>query len=117
MARIRFLLLFVLPLFLAGCYSDQRKQLAACEAGATRTGDGQPFRSILACMDGHGYNFVGYAVVGGPTVVCDLPAVIQGRPSADGTAALCFEPKGWLALKIYRIEVPNRGLVTPSQPS
>ncbi len=114
MARLQLLLILALPLLLAGCYSDQRKQLADCEASAAHTGDGQPFKSILACMDGHGYNFVGYAVAGGPTVVCDLPAVIQGKPSADGTAALCFEPKGWLALKIYRFEVPNRGLVTPA---
>ena len=111
MARIRLLLTLCLPLLLAGCYSDQKKQLADCEAGATRTGDGQPLRSIQACMDTHGYNFVGYANADRPTIVCDLPAVIRGVPSATGTAALCFEPKDWLALKIYRWEVPDRGLL------
>ncbi len=35
-----------------------------------------------------------------------MGAVIKGQPSATGTDAVCFEPKGWLALKIYRIEVP-----------
>ena len=65
-------------------------------------------------MDTDGYNFVGYAVPGGETVVCDLPAVIRGQHSAGGTDALCFEPKGWLALKIYRWEVPDRGLVPSS---
>jgi hypothetical protein len=107
----RLLLVIALSLFLGGCYSDQKKQLAACEASATRTGMGQPLTSIQACMDAHGYRFVGYANPDGPTVVCDLPAVIRGEPSSDGTAAMCFEPKGWLALKIYRWEVPNRGLI------
>jgi hypothetical protein len=65
-------------------------------------------------MDSHGYNFVGYAVPGGETVVCDLPAVIRGQASADGTDALCFEPKGALALRIYHWEVPDRGLVPSS---
>ena len=110
MVRGRFLLFFALPL-LAGCYSDQKKQLAACEASAVRTGGGQPLKSILACMDSHGYNFVGYANPGGETVVCDLPAVIRGVASMSGTDALCFEPKSWLALKLYRWEVPDRGLV------
>ena len=105
------LLLFVLPLLLTGCYSDQKKQLAACEASATRTGLGQPLTSIQACMDTHGYRFVGYANPDGPTIVCDLPAVIRGERSADGSDAMCFEPKGWLALKIYRWEVPDRGLI------
>jgi hypothetical protein len=95
-------------LALAGCYSDQRKQLAQCEAGATRTGDGQPLRSIRACMDQNGYAFVGFASTTGETVECDLPAVIQGKPSQTGTDALCFEPKSWLGLRIYRWEVPVR---------
>lgn len=107
----RLLLIIALALLLTGCYSDQKKQLAACEASATRSGMGQPLTSIQACMEDHGYSFVGYANPDGPTVVCDLPAVIRGQASADGSDAMCFEPKGWLALKIYRWEVPNRGLV------
>jgi hypothetical protein len=95
-----------LCLALAGCYADQTNQLAACEARATRSGDGQPLKSIQSCMDGNGYSFVGYANPDGLTVDCDLPAVIRGVPSQLGTDAQCFQPKGWLALKIYRIEVP-----------
>jgi hypothetical protein len=114
MARPQLLILLVLPLLLAGCYSDQKKQLASCKASATRTGTGQPFKSIQACMDKAGYNFVGYANPGGETVVCDLPAVIQGTPSATDTDAKCFEPKDWLALRIYRWQVPDRGVVPPS---
>jgi hypothetical protein len=112
MARPHPLLLFVPPVTLAlclglsGCYSDQKKQLAACEASATRTGGGQPLRSIQACMDQAGYSFVGYARADGPTVDCDLPAVIRGTASPDGTDAMCFQPKGALALRIYHIEVP-----------
>jgi hypothetical protein len=49
---------------------------------------------------------VDYANADGPTVVCDLPAVICGVASPDGTDAMCFQPKGALALRIYRIEVP-----------
>jgi hypothetical protein len=37
-----------------------------------------------------------------------MTAVIKGQSMADGTDALCFEPKNWLALKLYRIEVPSR---------
>jgi hypothetical protein len=111
MVRARLFLLIALPLLLAGCYSDQKRQLASCEASATRSGAGQPLKSVQACMDSNGYNFVGYANPSGETIVCDLPAVIRGAASADGTDALCFEPKGWLALKIYRWEVPDRGLV------
>ena len=93
-------------LALAGCYSDQKKQLAQCRTTATRTGPGQPLRSIRACMDQNGYKFVGFANTDGPTVDCDLPAIIQGKPSETGTDALCFEPKGKIALQLYRWEVP-----------
>ena len=102
------LFLPLLCLSLAGCYGDQKQQLQSCEASASRSGPGQPLKSIQACMDSHGYNFVGYANPGGETVVCDLPAVIQGR--FTNTAALCFEPKGKLALMIYHIQVPDRGV-------
>lgn len=95
-------------LALAGCYSDQKKQLAQCESGATRTGNGQPLKSIRSCMDQNGYNFVGFANIQGETVECDLPAVIQGQPSQTGTDALCFEPKSWIGLRLYRWEVPVR---------
>ena len=112
MARPQSLLLFVPPLALtlclglSGCYADQKKQLAACEATAPRIGPGQPLRAIQACMDQAGYSFVGYARIDGPTVDCNLPAVIQGTASSDGTDALCFQPKGALALRLYHIEVP-----------
>jgi hypothetical protein len=104
---VQFLTLAAL-LALAGCYSDQKKQLAQCEAGATRTGPGQPLRSIRTCMDQNGYRFVGFANTQGPTIECDLPAVIEGRPSQLGTDAKCFEPKGRIALQLYRWEVPVR---------
>jgi hypothetical protein len=112
MRRLRHLLPPILALgallALAGCYSDQKKQLAECRASATREGPGQPLKSIRACMDENGYNFVGFANTQGPTVICDLPAIIQGIPSQSGTDALCFEPKGKIALQIYRWEVPVR---------
>ncbi|HVZ27883.1 MAG TPA: hypothetical protein VG798_04430 [Rhizomicrobium sp.] len=110
MVRVRLFIICVLPiaLGLAGCYADQKKQLQACESSASRSGPGEPLKSIQACMDTAGYAFVGYANPNGETVVCDLPAVIQGR--FTNTAALCFQPKGWLALRIYRWEVPDRGV-------
>jgi hypothetical protein len=97
-----------LCLALAGCYSDQKKQLAQCEASATRTGNGQPLKSIRSCMDENGYRFVGFANTMAETVQCDLPAIIQGKPSETGTDALCFEPKSWIGLRLYRWEVPVR---------
>src|SRR5271170_964449 len=115
MPRIGLLLGLAAALALGGCYADQKKQLAGCEAGATRTGSGQPLRSIRACMDGAGYNFVGFANPDGLTVECDLPAVIQGKPSQLGTDAQCFEPKGKVALQLYRWEVPEK--LMPATPS
>jgi hypothetical protein len=115
MNRVRLGLILLLPLFLAGCYGDQKKQLAACEAVAPHVGGGQPLRSIQACMDRNGYDFVGYANPDGETIVCDLPAVIQGR--FTNTAALCFQPRGWLALQIYHWQVPDRGLIPKADPT
>ena len=106
MPRIGLLLALGAALALAGCYSDQKKQLSQCEGGAARTGSGQPLRSIRACMDRAGYDFVGFANPDGMTVECDLASVIQGKPSTEGTDAECFEPKDWLALRLYRWEVP-----------
>ncbi|HUO02881.1 MAG TPA: hypothetical protein VMU31_08885 [Rhizomicrobium sp.] len=100
-------LLLLLPL--AGCYADQKAQLASCEKAADRSpshsAPGQPFKQIQACMDQAGYRFIGW----NDGVVCDMSAVVQGTMSPTGSGAECFEPRGWLALKIYRIEVPSRG--------
>jgi hypothetical protein len=104
MAPIRRFLPLLLLLPLAGCFSDQKAKLGACELAAPRTGPGQPFKSIQGCMDQAGYNFIGW----NDGVVCGMSTLVRGRPAADGTDALCFEPKGWLALKLYRIEVPAR---------
>ena len=108
MIRPRYLLLLVLTLPLAGCFSDQQKQLYSCDANATRTGPGQPMKAIQACMDQAGYRFTGWddADANGNLAPCDMAAVVRGMPSGDGKDAMCFEPKGWLALKIYKIEVP-----------
>lgn len=104
MAVFRHFLPLLLLLPLAGCFSDQKSQLGACEVAAPRTGLGQPFKSIQGCMDKAGYRFIGWD----DGVVCNMAAVIKGQSMADGTDALCFEPKNWLALKLYRIEVPSR---------
>src|ERR1700761_7372335 len=100
-------LLLLLPL--AGCYADQKAQLGTCEKIArespSRNAPGQPFKQIQACMDQAGYRFIGW----NDGVVCDMGAVVQGRMSATGSGAACFEPKNWLAARIYRIEVPSKG--------
>ena len=111
MTRIPKALFLALPLclLLAGCFAGQKKQLAACEAAATRTGEGQPLRSIQDCMDEAGYSFVGYANPDGTVLVCDLPSLIRGVASPDGASdAKCFQPKDPLALRLYRFEVPVR---------
>jgi hypothetical protein len=99
-------LLLLLPL--TGCYADQKTQLAACEKTADRgppnDATGEPFKHIQSCMDGAGYRFIGW----NDGVVCDMGAVVKGQTSATGTDAECFEPKGWLALRIYRIEMPSK---------
>jgi hypothetical protein len=105
MAKFRRLLPILLFVPLAGCFSDQKSQLTTCEAAAPRTGAGQPFKATQACMDKAGYRFIGWD----DGVVCSMAAVIKGQSLTGGSDALCFEPKGWLALKIYRIEVPSKG--------
>ncbi len=105
MARFRTLLILAAaaPL-LAGCYADQQKQLSACKVTApSNMHAGEPFNSIRACMDKAGYRFIGWD----PGIVCDMHAVVTGvATGAFQTGALCFEPKDWLALKLYRLEVP-----------
>lgn len=104
MAATRHFLPLLLLVPLAGCFSDQKARLSACETTAVRTGLGQPFKSIQGCMEQAGYRFIGW----NDGVVCSMGAVVKGQSLADGTDALCFEPKNWLALKIYRLEVPSK---------
>jgi len=103
---IRALLSLLLVLALAGCYGDQKAQLAACEKvadqSASHTLPGEPFKQIQACMEKAGYRFIGWE----DGVVCDMGSVVEGRMT--GTGVECFEPKNWLALKIYRLQVPSR---------
>jgi hypothetical protein len=122
MARPRLLALLAvvipsLAVGLSGCYADQKKQLAACEAGAPHKGEGQPLKAILACMDKGGYRFIARDVVNGESVVCDIGSVIQGQASADGTDAMCFEPRDWWALRLYRWEVPVQSTPVPASDS
>ena len=98
-----------LALALGGCLADQNKQLASCEIQANsqypHPTPGQPFKAVQSCMAQAGYTFIGWK----EGVVCDMGAVIRGRPSATGTDGICFEPSNWLALKFYRlIEVPEK---------
>ncbi len=107
MAAIRHFLPLLLLLPLAGCFSDQKAKLSACETTAVRTGPGQPFKSIQGLHGPGGLfciNFIGW----NDGVVCSMGAVVKGQSLADSTDALCFEPKNWLALKIYRLEVPSK---------
>lgn len=106
----RFLpLLLLFPL--AGCYEAQHKQLAECDAQAAaafpKPVPGQPLKAIQACMEKAGYRFIGW----NDGVVCDMASLIRGQSNRG--AAICFEPKDWLALKIYRLEVPVRSQATP----
>jgi hypothetical protein len=104
MASFRPFLPLLLLVPLSGCFSDQKARLGACEIAAPKTGLGQPFKAIQRCMDQAGYRFIGWD----DGVSCGMSAVIKGQPLADGSDAFCFEPKNWLALKLYRIEVPTK---------
>ena len=57
-------------------------------------------------MDKAGYNFIGW----NDGVVCDMASLIHGEPNRG--AVICFQPKGWLALKLYRLEVPEKAQTT-----
>ena len=102
-------LLLLLPL--AGCYEGQHKQLADCDTQAAaafpKPVPGQPMKAIQACMDKAGYRFIGW----NDGVVCDMASLIRGQSNQG--AAICFEPKDWLALKLYRLEVPEKSQTTP----
>jgi hypothetical protein len=58
----RFLLLMPLLLFLAGCYSDQKQQLGACELQAKQRAEASDEAAsseyIELCMRAQGYEFV-----------------------------------------------------------
>lgn len=103
--RPRLLLAFLLLLPLAGCYSDQAEQLTSCQADATHTfpkpTPGQPMKAIQACMDKAGYRFIGW----NDGVTCGMTDLVRGQASSG--AVICFEPKAWLALKLYRLEMPS----------
>lgn len=106
MGKYKYLFAALLLLPLAGCYSGQQKQLAACRAASPAGKPGEPLRSIQACMDKAGYRFVAWDTHNEKQIECDMISLVRGTPSTDGTDALCFEPKGWLALKIFHFEVP-----------
>lgn len=113
MRRIGIFLSLLLVLPLAGCFSDQQKQLASCEADGVaafpKPKPGQIFKFSQSCMDKAGYRFIGW----NEGVVCDMGALVRGQSTAGAT--ICFEPKGWLALKLYRLEVPARNQPTGTQ--
>jgi hypothetical protein len=114
MYRFRLIWPLLLTLPLAGCYAGQQKQLASCEASAAaafpKPVPGQPFKAIQACMGNAGYNFIGWR----DGVICDMGAVIRGKSSANGGDVICFEPKNWLELKLYRLEVPEKAQTSSS---
>ena len=111
MRRLARLLPLLLLLPLAGCSEGQRKQLAECDAQAVaqfpKPVPGQPMKAIQACMDKAGFRFIGW----NDGVVCDMASLIRGQSNQG--AAICFEPKDWLALKIYRLEVPEKSQTAP----
>ena|SRR6185312_3894360 len=113
MTRPRMIFAIALLLPLGGCYGGQQKDLASCDARAAaafpKPEPGQPLKAIQACMDQAGYRFIGW----NDGVVCDMASLIHGQSTRG--AVLCFEPKNWLALKLYRLEVPERSQVAPPQ--
>jgi hypothetical protein len=60
-------------------------------------------------MDKEGYRFIGW----NDGMVCDMASVVRGEPG-NGDDVKCFEPKGWLALKLYRLEVPSKSQMATS---
>jgi hypothetical protein len=108
MIRARFFLPLLLVLPLAGCFAGQRDQLASCQQQAAAANPhpkpGQLLKAAQTCMDKAGYNFIGW----NDGVVCDMGALTRGEIGQGGAATLCFEPRGWLERKLYRLEVPER---------
>jgi hypothetical protein len=115
MSRLRPLLVLLLLLPLAGCFSDQEKQLVTCQSDAAaatpKPTAGQAFDRVRACMDKAGYRFIGWD----DGVVCGLAPLMRGQLGDGGIATLCFEPKSWLARRLYRLEVPEKNQTAPSE--
>ncbi len=113
MIHLRLLLIAPLLIVLAGCSGSQRNQLAACDSEAAaqfpKPVAGQPLKAIQSCMDKAGYRFIGW----NDGVVCDMASLIRGESNQG--ASICFEPKNWLKLKLYRLEVPARSQAAPTQ--
>jgi hypothetical protein len=111
MAVLRPLLLLAFLPLLAGCYEDQKERLAACETQSTRAFPrplpGEPLKSIQSCMDRAGYRFIGW----NDGVVCDMTALVAGKPSPSEGDVICFEPKNWLSRRLYRIDVPEKSQI------
>jgi hypothetical protein len=113
MVRARYFLPLLLAFPLAGCFAGQQQQLANCQQQAAAANPhpkpGQLFKATQACMDKAGYNFIGW----NDGVVCDMAALTRNEVGQGGAATLCFEPKGWLERKLYRLEVPERTQTNP----
>ena len=97
-------LLLILPL--AGCFADQKAQLAACEGRRPQDRrPGQPFKAIQACMDEAGYRFIGWD----DGVVCGMGAVIRGQSPAGGLTRSALSRKtGWRSNSIASKCRPRR---------
>ena len=127
-------LILLFALFLAGCYSDQKQQVAACELQANqhaRTNDDMEIRDRKSseeselCMRAHGYELVEDncpANLRTGSIRSDPEAYSKASEADKASMNLeigkqiarlldiqkieseCYEPMGWLGKKTLRFE-------------
>jgi hypothetical protein len=90
------LLALLLALPLAGCYSDQKQQVAACKLEAMRLypGDAPSFKIgdyIQTCMETHAYE------INVPQSSCVVTDNYKYDPG-------CYAPVSWVGRHLYNLE-------------
>jgi hypothetical protein len=80
------ILLLTLPL--AGCFADQRQQLAACQLETMRLNSATANAYVVKCMEAHGYEF--------------SPSVCLFKKEDD---LYCYVPTSWFQRFTNRLDV------------
>jgi hypothetical protein len=92
--------LVLLSLPLAGCFADQKQQLAACKLEAIKLypNEQQQYSAkvgdfLKACMGAHGYEYDAFQKMCGSSVGIPTPVDLY-----------CYVPTSWVGWLVYRLE-------------
>src|SRR5208282_1107214 len=116
--------LLALALALTGCFEEQKRQAAVCEAQALRTYPTESFKSspaiehyIHVCMQAAGYETRLTKRCAAHEAVLEITARLESDETPAGSPSevvrsvdqaaypYCYAPDGWLWLALYRLEL------------